>query len=85
MTKASRYDWPLTLGAVALTAALISCSPTVKLEAPDKPIRFDVNVNVTQEIRIKIDEKLLEAFKANPELFGLGKLPNQSQSPEVVK
>lgn len=85
MTKASRYDWPLTPGAIALVAAaLISCSPTVKLEAPDKPIRFDVNVNVTQEIRIKIDEKLLEAFKANPELFGLGKQPAQPE-PEVVK
>lgn len=80
MTRGTPGHWPLKLATVFMvTAALTACSPTVKLQAPDKPIRFDVNVNVTQEVRIKIDEQLLEAFKANPELFGLGKAPTQLQ------
>ena len=72
----------LTQAGIALmtTTWLVPCSPTVKLQAPDEPIRFDVNVNVTQEVRIKIDQELQEAFKANPELFGLAPMAGQSSS-----
>lgn len=48
-----------------------ACTPSVRLEAPREPIEFNVNINITQEVRVKIDRELEEAFKENPDLFGL--------------
>jgi len=54
------------LGALALGA----CQPTVKVEAPDKPIVINLNVHIDQEVKIKVDRALDDAFKDHPELFG---------------
>jgi hypothetical protein len=56
-----------TLGALALLAA---CNPTVKIQAPDKPIEINLNVHIDQEVRVKVDNELDSAFKDHPELFG---------------
>ena len=56
-------------GAAACAAA--ACSPTVKVQAPDKPIEINLNIRIEQEVRVKIDRELDEAFSKNPELFGL--------------
>lgn len=40
-----------------------ACNPTVKVEAPDKPIEINMNVNIKHEILIKVEkdvEELLE-------------------------
>lgn len=54
-----------------LGLATVACSPTVKLQAPDEPIRFDVNINITEQKRLEIDKELLELIRRNPALFGL--------------
>lgn len=43
-----------TLSAIALSA----CQPTVKVEAPDKPIVINMNVNISHEVRVKVDRDL---------------------------
>ena len=45
---------------LALIAALsvTACQPTVKVEAPDKPIVINMNVNISHEIRVKVDRDL---------------------------
>jgi hypothetical protein len=53
-----------TLGAAVVLAA---CS--VKLQAPDEPIRFDVNVHITEQKRLEIDQELLALIRRNPALF----------------
>lgn len=59
-------------GALLLSVlALGACSPTVKLQAPDEPIRFDVNVNITEQKRLEIDQEVLQLLRQNPSLFGL--------------
>ncbi|QJE72634.1 YnbE family lipoprotein [Aerophototrophica crusticola] len=58
----------LLLPALGLLAA---CSPTVKVQAPDKPIEINLNIRVEQEVRVKIDRELDQVFQNNPELFGL--------------
>jgi hypothetical protein len=55
----------LVLAAIALTA----CQPTVKVEAPDKPIVINLNIKIEQEVRVKIDRELDEAFADNPSIF----------------
>lgn len=55
------------LGAVLTLAA--ACQPTVKVEAPDKPIVINLNVKIEQEVRVKIERELEESFQQNPDLF----------------
>lgn len=38
--------------------ALSACQPTVKVEAPDKPIVINMNVNISHEVRVKVDRDL---------------------------
>ena len=56
-----------TLGALAL---LVGCNPTVKIQAPDRPIEINLNIHIDQVVRVKVDNELNDAFKDHPELFG---------------
>ncbi|MGD8385113.1 MAG: YnbE family lipoprotein [Lysobacterales bacterium] len=35
-----------------------ACTPTVKLEAPDKPIEINMNINIKHEILIKVERQV---------------------------
>lgn len=50
----------------AMTAA---CNPTVKVEAPDKPIVINLNVKIEQEVRVKIDKDVENLVQSNPTIF----------------
>lgn len=58
-----------TILAPALVVGLVACQPTVKVEAPDKPIVINLNIKIEQEVRVKIDRELDDAFADNPDLF----------------
>ena len=65
---------PVRVGALAAVVLMASgCNPTVKVEAPDKPIEINLNVRIEQEVRVKIDREHDQVFDKNPELFGLPK------------
>ncbi|MDR8523604.1 MULTISPECIES: YnbE family lipoprotein [Shewanella] len=60
---------PKTLLSVMLALyALVGCSPTVKIEPPDKPIVINLNVKIEHEIKIKVDKEL-DQLLADDELF----------------
>jgi len=64
--------WPLrTAPALALLCAvgLAACQPTVKIEPPEKPIVIDLNVNIKQDVRVKVDRELEDLVKDNPDIF----------------
>ncbi|MEX2647845.1 MAG: YnbE family lipoprotein [Alphaproteobacteria bacterium] len=48
-----------------------ACQPTVKIEAPDKPIEINLNIKIEQEVRIKIERDLEQAFATDPDIFGV--------------
>ncbi len=52
-----------------LVPVLQGCSPTVKVEAPDKPIVINLNVKIEQEVRVKVDRDVDSLVKSNPNLF----------------
>lgn len=52
------------------TLGTASCSPTVKLEAPDKPIEINMNIKIEQEVRVRVEKDLDDVFASDPELFG---------------
>ncbi|ALG71497.1 hypothetical protein VY88_00850 [Azospirillum thiophilum] len=61
----------LRLLAALLIPAAAACSPTVKIEAPDKPIEINLNVRIEQEVRVKLERDVDDAIRNDPALFGL--------------
>lgn len=47
---------------------LTACTPTVRVEAPDKPIEINMNINIRHEILIKVEKEVEQMFE-NEELF----------------
>jgi hypothetical protein len=66
-----RYTRVLLTGLVGgiAAAALAACTPTVKVEAPDKPIVINLNVKIEQEVRVKVDRDVDTLLQDNPNLF----------------
>ncbi|MCM2529920.1 YnbE family lipoprotein [Shewanella algae] len=62
--KQTKFLLPLA-AALLLTSG---CTPTVKIEPPDKPIVINLNVKIEHEIRIKVDKEL-DQLLTNDELF----------------
>jgi hypothetical protein len=62
---------PLPAAAVVAVMAFVlaACQPTVKVEAPDKPIVINLNVKIEQEVRVKIDREVEDLLKTQPDLF----------------
>ena len=54
---------------IIISAFLMGCSPTVKVEAPDKPITININVKIEHEIRVKVDKELEDMFSDDSGLF----------------
>lgn len=54
---------------LALIIGLAACTPTVKVEAPDKPIVINLNVKIEHEVRVKVENDLDKALSSNPNLF----------------
>jgi hypothetical protein len=49
------------LGMLVVLMVLVSaCTPTVKVEAPDKPIEINMNINIKHEILIKVEKQVEE-------------------------
>lgn len=59
-----------TIGALCLAAT--GC---VQLRAPDKPIEINLNVNIKQEVVVKLERDVRDLIQANPDLFPTRKAP----------
>lgn len=46
-----------------------ACSPTVKLQAPDKPIEINMNVKIEQHVKVSIDKDVKQAIAKNKDIF----------------
>lgn len=57
------------LVAVLLAGVAAGCQPTVKVEAPDKPIVINLNVKIEQEVRIKVERDVEELLSTKEGLF----------------
>ena len=48
---------------------LFGCSPSVRLEAPEKPIEITMNIKIEHEIRLKVEKDVDELINSNKGLF----------------
>ncbi|MBT4740805.1 MAG: YnbE family lipoprotein [Rhodospirillaceae bacterium] len=60
-----RLFFVLGLTSIGITA----CSPTVKVQAPDKPIVINLNIKIEQEVRIKVEKGVEDLLSDNPDIF----------------
>jgi len=61
---------PKTLLGIAVTVVLgTGCTPTVKVEASDKPITINLNVKIEHDIRVKVDKELDDVLSEDSGLF----------------
>ena len=58
----------ILLGAMLLPV-IAACTPTVKVEAPDKPIEINMNVNIEHRVKVEIDRDVQQAMKNNKDIF----------------
>ncbi len=56
--------FPLLLSALAA-----ACTPTVRIEAPEKPITINLNVKIQQEVRVKLDKEIDDLIDSSSDLF----------------
>lgn len=68
MTHPLQRLFPLMLAAALLLGGG-ACTPTVKVETPDKPITINMNINISHEIRVRMDKDLESAFENNADIF----------------
>ncbi|MGI9238818.1 MAG: YnbE family lipoprotein [Woeseiaceae bacterium] len=59
----------LTLPLVTALLCLAGCNPTVKVEAPEKPIEINLNVKIEHHIRLQVDKDLEGLFSEESGVF----------------
>lgn len=45
------------------------CSPTVRVEASDKPITINMNIRIDHEIRVKVDKEIDKLVEKRSDIF----------------
>jgi uncharacterized alkaline shock family protein YloU len=48
---------------------LSACTPTVKIEAPEKPIEINMNINIEHRVKIEIEKDVQTAIKKRKDIF----------------
>jgi hypothetical protein len=54
---------------LVILASLSACNPTIKVEAPDKPITINMNIKIEHEIRVKVEKDLDNVLSKDSGLF----------------
>ena len=49
--------------------AVLGCTPTIRVETPDKPLEINLNVKVDHNIKIQVDKELDSVMKKNEDIF----------------
>lgn len=57
------------LCALTVLALSTACQPKVQIVPSEKPIVIELNVNISQEIRVRLDKDVEDLISNNPDLF----------------
>jgi len=59
----------MLLSSLGAVAGLAACIP-VQIQAPDDPIEINLNVNIRQEVIVRLERDAEDLLENNSELFG---------------
>lgn len=54
---------------IAVLLLTCACTPTVQLEAPEKPIEINLNVKIEQHVRVSIEKDVKQSISKNKDIF----------------
>jgi hypothetical protein len=57
------------LPVLAIAVFCAACQPKVQIVPSEKPIVIELNVNINQEIRVRLDQDVEDLISENPDLF----------------
>lgn len=60
---------PFPIIAAAAAFGVSACIP-VQVQAPDRPIEINLNVNIRQEVVVRLEREAADLLQQNPDLFG---------------
>ncbi len=71
MKRYSPMKWPVLASGLIVSGVLVlpACAPTVRIQAPDKPIEINLNVKIDQEVRVRLDRDIEDLLTDNPDIF----------------
>ena len=55
--------------AAAIGALLAACSPTIKVQAPDRPIEINLNVKIQQDFRVRVERDVEATLQSKPGVY----------------
>jgi len=73
MTESRRVRLPL-LAATALSLPLFGC---ITVRPPDKPIEINLNVDIRQEVLVRLQQDAQQLIQQNPDAFPQTQQPQQ--------
>lgn len=56
-------------GAVLVALLAVPLSSCITVKAPDKPIEINLNVDITQEVLVRLQQDVQQLINQNPEAF----------------
>jgi ABC-type uncharacterized transport system auxiliary subunit len=72
--KKHEFSRPAVLCVAALSLALSGC---ISVKTPEKPIEINLNVNIKQEVLVRLQRDVEQLIKQNPQAF-----PQTPQKPQ---
>ena len=61
---------PMKMSRPIVAAALVTAAPgCVQVSAPEKPIEINLNINIRQEVVVRLQEDVRDLIKQNPGVF----------------
>ena len=67
--QGKRSGWRAARAAAMLVAGSLAISGCISVNAPDKPIVIELNINIKQEVIYRLADDVKENIEANPEIF----------------
>lgn len=52
-----------------VVGVLGGCTPTVQVQAPDKPIEINLNVKIEQHVKVSIEKDVKQSIRNNKDIF----------------
>jgi hypothetical protein len=52
-----------------IVSMIAACTPTVQVQAPDKPIEINLNVKIEQHVKVEIQRDVKKAIANNKDIF----------------
>ena len=66
---AGRFRWRAGRAAAMLVVTMSMLSGCISVNAPDKPIVIELNINIKQEVIYRLAEDVKQNIESNPEIF----------------